>query len=86
MGIHVPIIEIIEIAFRQCTPIRSNVFSAALKLHSTKTETNDAPKNDDTQSSVNQRGRVYESGLEIRGSNGSKCYHVFSFATGKLMW
>ena len=21
-------------------------------------------------------------GLEIRGSNGSKCYHVFSFATG----
>ena len=28
------------------------------------------------------RGRV--SGLEIRGSNGSKCYHVFSFATGVL--
>ena len=26
------------------------------------------------------------SGLEIRGSNGSKCYHVFSFATGMLMW
>ena len=25
-------------------------------------------------------------GLEIRGSNGSKCYHVFSFATGMLMW
>ena len=24
-------------------------------------------------------------GLEIRGSNGSKCYHVFSFATGVLM-
>ena len=24
-------------------------------------------------------------GLEIRGSNGSKCYHVFSFATGMLM-
>ena len=23
--------------------------------------------------------------LEIRGSNGSKCYHVFSFATGMLM-
>ena len=27
-----------------------------------------------------------EPGLEIRGSNGSKCYHVFSFATGMLMW
>ena len=25
-------------------------------------------------------------GLEIRGSNGSKCYHVFSFATGMLKW
>ena len=25
-------------------------------------------------------------GLKIRGSNGSKCYHVFSFATGMLMW
>ena len=25
-------------------------------------------------------------GLEIRRSNGSKCYHVFSFATGILMW
>ena len=24
-------------------------------------------------------------GLEIRGSNGSNCYHVFSFATGMLM-
>ena len=24
-------------------------------------------------------------GLEIRGSNGSKCYHVFPFATGMLM-
>ena len=26
------------------------------------------------------------SGLEIRGSNGSKCYHVLSFATGMLKW
>ena len=26
------------------------------------------------------------SGLEIHGSNGSKFYHVFSFATGMLMW
>ena len=26
------------------------------------------------------------SGLEIRGSNGSKCYHVFSFATRMLIW
>ena len=26
------------------------------------------------------------SGLEIHGSNGSKCYGVFSFATGMLMW
>ena len=25
-------------------------------------------------------------GLEIRGCNGSKCYHVFSFATGMLKW
>ena len=25
-------------------------------------------------------------GLEICGSNGSKCYHVFTFATGMLMW
>ena len=24
-------------------------------------------------------------GLEIRGSNGSKCYHILSFATGMLL-
>ena len=29
---------------------------------------------------------VLFAGLEIRGSNGSKCYYVFSFATGILMW
>ena len=27
-----------------------------------------------------------KTGLEIRGSNGSKCYHVFSFAMRMLMW
>ena len=26
------------------------------------------------------------SGLEICGSNGSKCYHVLSFATGMPKW
>ena len=25
-------------------------------------------------------------GLKMCGSNGSKCYHGFSFATGMLMW
>ena len=29
---------------------------------------------------------IVTTGLEICGSNGSKCYHVFSFATGILMW
>ena len=27
-----------------------------------------------------------KAGLEIRGSNGSKCHHVLSFATGMLKW
>ena len=27
-----------------------------------------------------------KAGLEIRGSNGSKCYHVLSFATGMFKW
>ena len=32
------------------------------------------------------RSICLHAGLEIRGSNGSKCYHFFSFATGILMW
>ena len=32
------------------------------------------------------RGFGIIAGLESRGSNGSKCYQVFSFATEMLMW
>ena len=31
-------------------------------------------------------GMLLQGSNKIRGSNGSKCYHVFSFATGMLMW
>ena len=30
--------------------------------------------------------RPHLAGLKIRGSNGSKCYNVLTFATGMLKW